>query len=159
MVKMPKTSEVLALADVGFAVIPLRPGGKEPLPGSHGSRDASREASQIRAWFDSYPERNVGIVTGAPSGFLVIDFDAYKEEASASAKRLMERTGWLLFSTGLVATTPRGGYHYYYRIPDGRSFRSGQLPGYPGIDVKADGGYVVAPPSEVGGRQYKWVPV
>jgi|DEB0MinimDraft_10_1074344.scaffolds.fasta_scaffold08980_5 hypothetical protein len=154
---MPPTSEVLALADVGFAVIPLRPGGKEPLAGSHGSREASRDERQIGVWFDDHPERNVGIVTGAPSGFLVIDYDAYKEEADASYKRLMEQTGWRL--TGLVATTPRGGYHYYYRIPAGHSFRSGPLPGYPGIDVKSDGGYVVAPPSEVGGRRYQWVPV
>ena len=74
----------------GWAVLPLVPGGKEPftplLPKVKGKgtwkalskRPATKEA--VRDWFDRYPDINIGIITGQPSGLVVIDFDTVKPE-------------------------------------------------------------------------------
>ena len=55
-----------------------------------------------------------------------------------------------------TAATGGGGWHLYYRHPSGPLLPA--LPGHPGVDVKADGGYVVAPPSvhPGTGRRYRW---
>jgi hypothetical protein len=65
----------------------------------------------------------------------------------------------LMTPTAVVAAGGAdGGWHLHYRHPGGY-VPSRRLPGYPGIDVKGDGGYVVMPPSvhPVSGRPYRWI--
>ena len=94
---------------------------------------------------------NVGMVCG--HGLVVVDVDGYKPEAAASVDELDRR--------GLPATreaeTGSGGRHLVYRV--GRPVASGPLRGFPGVDVKADGGQVVVAPSvhPDSGRPYRWV--
>jgi putative DNA primase/helicase len=87
---------------------------------------------------------------------LVLDVDP-RNGGNESVERLQAERGTLPQTP--VVSTGGGGLHYYYlRDPGVGKFR-GKLEGYPGIDVKADGGYVVAPPSvHRSGGQYCWRP-
>lgn len=102
--------------------------------------------AEIEKWFSS-GNRNIGIVTGSISGIAVVDLDG--AEAIQLAKDLE------LPDTPVVKTAR--GYHLYYRYRPGiRNFQ--KRDDLPGIDLRGDGGYVVAPPSiHTSGVQYAWV--
>ena len=141
----------LALAAAGFAVFPLAPGGKAPPPGTRGVTDATADPAAVRAAFAAAPRGcNVGLAT---AGLLAVDVDpapgggpnpwltpAVRRELAAAPS----------------VTTPRGGRHFYFRQPAGVSLRNTRGRLAPGVDTRAGGGYVVAPPSVVKGKRYRW---
>ena len=61
-------------AELGWSVIPVVPSAKTPLT-PRGFKDASNEPSQLKLWWREHPEAGVGIVTGDPSGLIVLDVD------------------------------------------------------------------------------------
>lgn len=137
----------LDYAQRGWSVIPIVPRDKRPaIPWSPYQHQAA-SASAIGVWWDVDPRRNVGIVTGKISGLVVLDVDG--EEGLASVR------GRVLPVTP-VAKTGKG-FHYYFAHP---GFELPNAVGIlPGVDVRADGGYVVAPPSiHASGRRYVWSP-
>lgn len=145
----------LDLVEHGVSVIALRPRGKLPRGDSHGWNDASTDVDVVRGWWGDEPDANVGIVTGLPGGLIVVDVDSYKRSTADDLARLVGSD-----LSGCVAITGRGGRHYYYRLPPGETRRSTALDA---IDVKAQGGYVLAPPSIVRGADnrrlhYSWAP-
>jgi hypothetical protein len=87
----------------------------------------------------------VGMLTGR--GLLVVDVDAYKPGAEESFEALLADTELALDT--VVVLTPRGGRHYWYSYDPAVRVGSGPLEpfGYPGVDVKADGGFVAIPRS------------
>ncbi|HPD16232.1 MAG TPA: bifunctional DNA primase/polymerase [Planctomycetota bacterium] len=133
----------LEYAARGWLVFPLKPSGKTPLT-PHGFKDATTDPEQIRAWWTQHPDANVGIRTGAVSGLVVLDIDCHGEaDGEASLAKLQEDFGRL--PPTLEVKTPSGGRHLYFVHRDGEvKSRNGLRPG---LDLKADGGYVVAPPS------------
>lgn len=137
----------LAYADLGYPVFPCVPGRKEPLT-KNGFHDATTNLDQIDAWWQRYPNANIAIAT---DGLLVIDIDGPENQWLAEDP---DRATAL--AIGCVSATPRGGKHYYFRQPADVSFRcqAGQLA--PLVDVRAQGGYVLVPPSQVGGKAYHW---
>ena len=139
----------LAYIEQGWAVFPLVPNTKRPLT-RNGFKDASNSADVVRKWWEATPDANIGIATGQMSGVVVVDVDVKngaKGRESLSSLKGLEQT--------LTATTPSGGWHLYYLCPEGGiRCRNGMLPG---IDFKADGGYVVAPGSTIDGREYEWL--
>lgn len=139
----------VAYAARGWAVFPCRPGGKEPLT-AHGHKDASKDAAQVEAWWRECPTANIGIACGA-SGLVVVDGDVKNGAdpvASLTALGAPPET--------LKAVTPSGGWHLYFASPAGVEIRNSAGKLGPGLDVRAKGGYVVAPPSTVDGRPYEW---
>lgn len=119
----------------------------------HGYLAASVDRDRITAMFAPDPRRLVAIRTGAPSGTVVIDVDP-RSGGAATFAGLDDRG--LLPSTP-YATTGGGGLHLLYRHPGGRvPCGVGKLG--PGVDVKSDGGYIVAAPSRHPGtgRLYAW---
>ena len=126
-----------------WLVFPLKPGEKTPLT-PHGFKDATRDPEQIRAWWTQHPEANVGIRTGSESRLVVLDIDCHDGvDGAASLATLQEEFGPL--PPTLEVKTPSGGRHLYFVHRDGEvKSRNGLRPG---LDLKADGGYVVAPPS------------
>ena len=113
--------------------------GKHPLL-KRGLNDASLDPAQVNAWFGIGEELNVGIAV--PDGILVYDADP-RNGGGESHGRLLDRLG----STRAVATGG-GGLHLYYRVPPGLQFPGSLVKqGFPGIDLKQLGGYVLAPPS------------
>jgi hypothetical protein len=96
---------------------------------------------------------NVGILTGTPSGFWVLDIDP-ENGGSEEMERLSIENGGI--SPSYVVQTGSGGVHYYFSMPDFPITNSkGRLPR--GIDVRADGGQVVAPPSRSGKGNYSTI--
>jgi len=132
--------------------------GKHPLT-SHGVKQASSDAGTVEAWWRRWPKANVAIATGSVSGVIVIDVDP--PEGESSLNRLVGE-GHALPET-LTARTGSGGIHLYYRAPVvSLGNAAGRLPGVefelPGVDLRADGGYAVAPPSgHVSGTRYEWI--
>jgi putative DNA primase/helicase len=156
-------AHALRYAALGLAVLPLhRPVDRDgrllcscgkadcPSPAKHpvgrlaprGLRDASRDPHLLGAWFER--ERwNVGIATGAVSGIVAIDIDPRHGGDEALAALEAEHgplpATWRFLTGG-------GGEHILFRHPGGIVKNSAGVIG-PGIDVRGDGGYIVAPPS------------
>jgi hypothetical protein len=107
-------------------------------------------------WWRKWSEANIGVATGSASGLLVIDLDSL--QGLAAFKRLHVAHGGEPLPPVPVVVTGRG-WHIYLSIPPG----SERIPcstgkeSEQGVDVRADGGYVVAPPSiHPSGRVYRW---
>lgn len=139
-------SVALWYAEQGLRVFPLRPGGKQPLPGSRGCLEATSDPDRIRAWWAATPEANLGLATGHLVD--VIDIDGPTGVQSwAEAETLPPVLG--------TVSTPRAGGSHLYIAADPRRTNGANV--LPGVDIRAKGGYVVAPPS-VGpaGVVYHW---
>lgn len=123
--------------------------GKHPRT-SRGVKDSSTDPAQIRAWWKRYPEANVGIATG--TGLRVLDVDP-RNGGDVSLAHLQAMHGPL--PQTIAVETGGGGHHFYFRVPEGAPNTCGKVG--PGLDVKGDGGYVVAPPSvHASGAPYRW---
>jgi len=136
----------------GWSMIPIERRGKRPLLAWLEFQDRLATPEELDAWYARWPEANVGIVTGRISGLVVIDVDA-RHGGEESLARL-EATHGPLPET-VEALTGGGGRHLYFAHPGGRvGNRVGLLPG---IDLRGDGGCIVAPPSvHPSGRRYAW---
>ncbi len=112
----------------------------------HGFYAATLDPRRIAAMRRAVPGGLLAIRTGHASGLAVIDIDPRNGGRIDPA---------LMTPTAAVATGG-GGWHLYYRHPGTPLLAA--LPGHPGIDIKADGGYTVAPPSvhPGTGRPYQW---
>lgn len=140
-------SVALAYAARGWPVFPLQPRDKRPHPGSHGCKDATTDAEAIREWWAEHPDDNIGIACGAP-GPVVIDCDG-----DAGNLWLAEHVCDL--PPGPRVRTGRG-VHLYFAAPPGRRIKN-RAHICPGLDARATGGYVVAPPSvHPSGDVYCW---
>jgi putative DNA primase/helicase len=124
--------------------------GKHPLT-EHGKDDASTDADQIKKWWERWPEANIGIRSGRESGLVVLDVDPRHEGHETIKKYNVPQT--------LTVRTGGGGKHFYFSYPAGRSIGSGNEKLGPGLDIKANGGYVVAVPSNHLQGMYHWDPV
>lgn len=138
-------SSALWYASQGIPVFPLRPGRKQPLPGSHGFKDATCSPDQIRAWWQARPDANIGAATGHK--FDVIDADT--KDALNDALELTGIHG--LWIVGIVET-PRGWHVWVPPTGAGNTTRIGGKP----VDYRGLGGYVLLPPSNVNGHPYRW---
>ena len=136
----------------GWSVIPIERRAKRPLVAWLEFESRCASAREVEGWFVRWPDANVGIVTGRVSGLVVIDVDA-RHGGEASISRLESEHG-LLPST-VEALTGGGGRHLYFAHPGGRVGNRVGL--FPGLDLRGDGGCVVAPPSvHPSGRPYAW---
>lgn len=153
---MPSADNLFVIAALRYAqaalsVLPLLPGDKTPyLKG--GYKIASRDKTVLARWWTQRADANVGIATGATSGILVLDIDP-RNGGSTSLTDLLREHGEL--PPTWKVRTGGGGEHYYFRLPKGVKVRSGVLA--VGVDLKAEGGFVVAPPSiHPSGAPYEW---
>lgn len=145
----------LAYANKGLAVFPLIPKDKKPLT-KNGCLDATTDKKQIKAWWTKNPNANIGIATGfASAGLFVIDLDVDENKGKNGYETLRE---WEKVHGALPDTwqsiTGRGGYHLFYWSLEPINNRVNLLDG---IDIRGEGGYIVAPPSvHPNGRKYEW---
>lgn len=136
----------LAYAERGWPVFPLEARGKKPLT-KRGFKDATTDAAQIRNWWASWPEANIGLPTG--HAFDVLDIDGPEGEEALRAL-----LGEAKLPPAPAASTGKG-LHVYF-APTGRGNTAGKLG--PKLDTRGAGGYVVAPPSvHPSGAVYEWV--
>lgn len=152
---MPSLKEAaVRYAELGFAVFPLKPKDKEPAT-PHGFYDATKEVGTVEAWWIQNPDYNIGIATGQMSNLAVIDADVDDLEGKDGNKsiREWEKEHGELPETWTVITG-RGGSHLWYRTAEDFGSSTHILPD---VDIRANGGYVVAPPSiHPNGTPYEW---
>jgi hypothetical protein len=138
----------------GWPVLPCRPRGKEPLT-PEGLRDATTDPETIRNWWARWPEANVGLLMGGRSGLLALDIDP-RHGGTESLAELEAECGPLPHT--IEAITGSGGRHILFRHPGGHiRSRAPMLDALPGIDLRADGSYLIVPPSvHPSGGRYTW---
>jgi putative DNA primase/helicase len=155
---MTRTLEAaLYYASRGTPVFPVNFADKHPLT-EHGLKDAVTDANQIRTWWRLWPYAMIGIPAGPRSGLWVLDVDVDPSKGihgHETIARLAAEVCHPLPST-LTSITPRGGRHHLFRW-NGVSIRNSTAKIGPGIDVRGDGGYFIAPPSvRSDGAAYRW---
>ncbi len=140
----------LRYAELGYPVFPCAPGTKRPLT-ANGFLDAVTDAGQIEQWWTERPNANIAIAT---IGLLVVDIDSADNTWLAD-----EPDKQIELASGALSLTAGGGRHYLFRQPEGRHWHNttGRLAER--VDTRADGGYIVVPPSVLEGRKaYRWSP-
>jgi hypothetical protein len=138
----------------GWSVIPVEPRGKRPVVPwlEYQRRLAGRD--EVERWLERWPDANMAIVTGALSGLVVLDVDV-RHGGDESLERLECDHGPL--ARTVEAMSGGGGRHRYFAHPGGTV--PNRVACAAGIDVRGDGGCVVAPPSlHASGRCYAWAP-
>jgi hypothetical protein len=149
MASSPLLDAALHYAAAGYRVFPCRPGAKVPAT-AHGVHDATADADRIAGWWRLQPAANVAIAT---AGLLVVDIDpAGLCWPGAEAQRAAIKA-----ARPAVQRTPRGGYHLFFALPQGRAWRCSAGLLAQGVDVRAAGEYVIVAPSIVKGATYQWL--
>jgi len=144
---MSLPTAALEYAELGYRVFPCIPGAKAPAT-PHGSKDATTDPEQIEAWWERTPQANIGMST---DGLLVVDVDGADNPWPADTKQTME------LCACPISRTPSGGRHHVFKQPPGADLRNTAGKLAPKVDTRADGGYIVVPPSVVG-EVYTWLP-
>ena len=150
----------LEYARLGWQVFPCHPTGHQPLDGrkdvqGHGGFHlATTDEAQIRQWWTRWPEAAIGLRTGEASGLFAVDVDP-RNGGDISLENLEADHGPL--PETVESQTGGGGRHLLFDWP-GRPVPCSTGKVAPGIDVKADGGYIILPPSpHASGRTYNWL--
>ena len=129
--------------ELGFNVIPAKEDKKPYIPWSEYQK-RKVAPGEIEEWWKKYPDANPAIVTGSISNLTVLDIDteqgwkAYNELSPANAP---------------TVTTPSGGKHVYFLFNNEIKTGARRVNDW---DYRSEGGYVLAPPSVVNGKTYKW---
>jgi hypothetical protein len=151
----------LEYAKNGWPVFPCDL-NKKPLT-LHGFHDATRKPDQIKVWWLKNMGAAIGVATGPDAGFFVLDVDVpkpAKEKKTDGRITLGELES--IFGTlpeTLESQTGSGGRHLFFRYPtDGRTIRNNSESKLgPGLDIRGQGGYIIAPPSlHESGQYYLW---
>lgn len=153
----------------GWNVVPLwwpiagwcacRKGTTCPTPGKHPCLPAWRHlqterahADALAAWWTEWPTANIGILTGVVSQLAVVDIDP--RNGGDETLHELDALGCVMPEDSGVVATGGGGLHHYVSLE--RALPTSAP--WAGIDLKADGGLIVAPPSRhASGRTYKWI--
>lgn len=117
---------------------------------ARGLHDATTDERQIRAWWSLWPNANVGVRTGAVSGFWVLDYDAVPKALGRHRPLVLDLSAC---PPTLTSRTPSGGLHLLYR----GTTRTSQSVLGASVDTRGEGGYILAPPSVgANGQPYRW---
>lgn len=167
---MDKLSQAIEYAQRGWRVFPLHGAkkgrctcgkadctdqGKHPRT-AHGLKDATIDPAIVTGWWKRWPDANLGIATGSESGLVVLDVDP-RHGGDASLSEMEQQYGKLPETPEVL--TGGGGRHLYFEYPqNGSKLRNAtSLGGFQGIDLRASGGYIVAPSSQhASGKDYSW---
>jgi hypothetical protein len=149
-----KVSYALEAARTGFEIFPITPDRKEPPLVSDFPTKATRDEAQIRAWWERWPDANIGISTtrfGDGEHLLVVDVDN-KEGKNGSDEILKLSFQGFDFPRTFTQHTPADGQHLVYRakVP----VKTGTDTVAPGVDTRGKGGYILGFGSQVRGKPY-----
>jgi len=137
-VKETMFAKAFAYMADGYSVIPVGNDKRPMIKSWKEFQTTAADHDQLEQWFTKdYPNANIGIVTGVISGITVIDVDTYKEK----------KTDPNIFPKTFTVRTGNGGYQLFYKHNPGMTVSAEGYDNMPGVDIRSDGGYVVAPPS------------
>jgi hypothetical protein len=139
-------SALMYLNHFDYSVIPICKDSKKPLIKWEQFQKRHPSESELRKWFKDFNSPNIAIVTGSLSGVSVVDIDEPQGEVE------MEQ---YITDRPPVAITPRGGKHMYFKTPSVRV--SNNVKVIPGCDFRGEGGYIIAPPSDLPSGGYHWL--
>jgi hypothetical protein len=149
-----KLDAALIYAGRGWRVFPCEDAGKKPRILKWQERATTDEAT-IREWWRKWPDANVGLAMGAASGLIALDVDP-RHGGDASLTELIEQYGEL--PQTMRAATGGGGQHLLFQYPEGATIRNSASSLGEGLDVRGEGGFIIAPPSvHESGRVYEWL--
>ncbi|WP_294391997.1 bifunctional DNA primase/polymerase [uncultured Sphingomonas sp.] len=142
-------------------------GAKSPYTGKGGLKHATTDERQIMDWWRKWPNALIGLPMGGATRLFALDFDPRHDAETGeeftldSLKAALEAQMGCALPISLASRTQSGGVHVFFRQPDaGDPIRNrGNLPEH--VDVRGEGGYVIAPPSRMadaaGGGRYRWL--
>jgi Bifunctional DNA primase/polymerase, N-terminal len=142
----------------GWPVFPCQwqgAGRKRPLIAG-GFRDASTNRAQIERWWRRWPLALIGLATGQRSGVVVLDID---RKGGIEGFDTLDEIGAAILPVTPIVHTGSGGSHLYFRAPDDEIRNTAGARGRGlgvGLDIRGDGGYVIAPAPRSG---YRWDPI
>jgi hypothetical protein len=143
-------------AEIGLRVVPIKAGEKMPAV-SRWVQVATTDPAQIDAWWPAGTTNGVGIVTGKQSGIFALDVDINDNiDGGATLDGLEESYGKL--PATWTSVTGSGGYHYLFAYPNDFELRNNASTKLgPGLDIRGEGGQIVAPPSvHANNYAYQW---
>jgi predicted P-loop ATPase len=120
----------------GFSVFPVGE-DKKPLIEWTKYQTQLPTEEEINNWWTQFPNANIGIAVGKISGIVVVDVDVYKGGSVDP------------FPKTYTVKTGSGGIQLYYKYLSGVRNSVNKYPQYPNVDIRGEGGYVVAPPSKI----------
>ncbi|MHC4178863.1 MAG: bifunctional DNA primase/polymerase [Planctomycetota bacterium] len=146
---------VFPLWGVSNGICTCRLGFRCDRPGKHpriknNLRRATTNLKTAWDWWFDWPEANVAVATGQESDVIVLDVDP-RNRGDKTMMALCRELGPL--PPGPAVCTPADGWHLYFQYPQDEPLKS---KAGPGVDVKADGGYVATPPSRTEEGSYRW---
>lgn len=142
----------LKYAELGLQSFPCLPRDKKPMV--RWADMATTETNMLLGWWETSPDANIGIACGKRSSVVVLDVDI-DHDGYESLRELQDKYGRLPETP--TSKTGSGGEHLFFKHP-GVEIRNSAGKLGPGLDIRGDGGYVVAPPStHPNGNRYEWV--
>lgn len=133
-----EAASAIKLASCGLPVFPCDR-DKKPLC-AHGFKDASTDADQVRVWWEQYPYALPGVPTGKTTEIFVLDVDV---KGGKDGHATLAQLGYEIPPTRSHKTQTGGGRHYLFHMPGDTEIRSSAGKIGPGVDTRADGGYIV----------------
>lgn len=132
----PLYTEAMRLAVNGQSVFPAGPDKRPLIKSWKQYQEVAATPEQVTEWWTKdFPNANIALVTGKISGISVIDIDAYKD----GAPKITD------FPPTYTVSTGNKGVHLYYQYQEGLSISANAYPNYPHLDIRSDGGFVIAP--------------
>jgi hypothetical protein len=154
MDKQTARQEVQRCQSHGFEVIPLYANSKMQM----GTGTKKALADEVLKRIEQAEAQGVNLALYPTGKVMVMDVDV-KDGAKGqeSYEALCQRFPELGVLRTPKVTTPSGGFHLYFKVPNGFKLRGRIVEGYAGIDFLHDNNYAVCPPSTYGGKPYAWV--
>lgn len=148
---MGNLEHALEYLKAGLCVLPVHPFSKRPCMSNWQKYITQRPTEEeVTKWFTALSGVGIGVVTGKISGLVVLDIDTRYEE---NVEALFDK-----YPTNLIARSGSGGYHLYYRYPDKVNHIPNAVNIIEGVDLRADGGFIVLPPTvHASGKAYEWI--
>ena len=135
----------------GWSILPVKPDEKRPYMTNWLQYNKTRATrNQVENWFKNLSGAGVGVVTGKISNIIVLDIESY---CKTPIEEILKK-----YPTKLISRSGSGGYHLFYQFPTGVSKVSNRVKIFDGADLRADGGFIVLPPTRhPSGGVYQWI--
>ena len=142
----------LKYVDNGWSVLPVRPEEKRPFMTNWLQYTKTRaNKDMVSNWFSKLSGAGIGVVTGKISNIIVLDVE---NDCPIPINKLLE-----MYPTQMVSRSGSGGYHLFFQYPTTIAKVSNRVRIFDGADLRADGGFIVLPPTmhPTSGKRYEWV--
>lgn len=137
--------------NTGWSVLPVRPDEKRPFMSNWLQYTKTRATLEtVNNWFTQLKNAGVGVVTGKISNMVVLDIE---NDCPYPIEEILKK-----YPTQMVSRSGSGGYHLFYQYPQNIPRVSNRVRIFDGADLRADGGFIVLPPTKhPSGGYYEWV--